>query len=972
MVLVVQRFAECKPFELIDDRLWYPKSKSARTKWRKIRVQNYSLHRNVLKRVIKYPYRDPIPRWSFFWETARRTPTQPQATGYHMRYGRPPGKGERAKNHRKRKHNTHLSCPNEWQTRDWRETGYFVEDSSNAARYSCSSTNAEYVSTHAYAYDQYKARIDTQSYSEALVDRGANGGFGGADVRFQGQAGGRTCDVTGIGNYKMSSLPVGTCTAWTESKNRGPCVLVFHQYAFKGEGKSIHSSLQMEQYGNRVHDGCVKLGGKQYIETLDGYILPISIRKGLPYIEMRPDTEKEFESLPHVVMTSDMVWEPTCCDVDAGSEEWERAYNKESRMQDDYGDNRFSLVGDYLAQLTEADFGSIDDQIVARECLEAYKESVLPPCISGFSCEFGINKRDRTNKDPDYHLLRPRFAWLSAETIKKTFDKTTQWAKQEYHVPFRRHYKSRFPAHNVSRRHEPVATDFVKADTPAFGCGSTAAQLFVGRNTLVTDVYGCKTDAEFAFMLEENIRRRGAMDKLISDSAKSETSKKVLDILRSMFIEDWQSEPHHQWQNFAENRWQTLQNMANNVLNRTGAPDGSWLLCLQWLCYILNHTATKALNWEVPITKLTGQTPDISAILQFSFWEPVYFATNDGTATYPSTPNEAFGYFAGISEHVGDALTFLVWNPETKQLLHRSDVRAAMKTGERNLRLVAPEGEDFRSKPIKEVIKSGSAQEHGRSGTPNRMPTISPEECLGRTYLTQPDDDGTRYRATVKRIIETEEDSLKAWKEYESNPLRNKVPEIKFIATTDDRDKADEIIGYNDLLTHFENEFDDDDPNRMWRYKEIIGHQGPLKPNDKGYKGSMWNVQVAWEDGSVTFEPLSIIGKDSPVFVAQYAKKHRLYDKPGWKRYKHLATRSGKTFERMVRQMNKQMVRDATVYQFGFQVPKNDKDAIRIDKMNGNTLWQDAMTTELKCLQDYETFRRFWVTWSPSKGSLKI
>ena len=38
-------------------------------------------------------------------------------------------------------------------------------------------------------------------------------------------------------------------------------------------------------------------------------------------------------------------------------------------------------------------------------------------------------------------------------------------------------------------------------DEPAIDDGSTAAQVFVGRTTYVTDVYGCKTDAEFAGIL---------------------------------------------------------------------------------------------------------------------------------------------------------------------------------------------------------------------------------------------------------------------------------------------------------------------------------------------------------------------------------------------------------------------------------------------------------------------------------------
>lgn len=78
-------------------------------------------------------------------------------------------------------------------------------------------------------------------------------------------------------------------------------------------------------------------------------------------------------------------------------------------------------------------------------------------------------------------------------------------------------YKAANPALNVLRRDEPVATDTVYADTPAIDSGATSAQLFVGTQTLVLDVYGMKSDKEFINTLEDNVRERGAMSKLVSD-----------------------------------------------------------------------------------------------------------------------------------------------------------------------------------------------------------------------------------------------------------------------------------------------------------------------------------------------------------------------------------------------------------------------------------------------------------------------
>ena len=42
------------------------------------------------------------------------------------------------------------------------------------------------------------------------------------------------------------------------------------------------------------------------------------------------------------------------------------------------------------------------------------------------------------------------------------------------------------------------------------------------------------------------------MDKLLSDSAKTEISNKVMDILRAYHISNWHSEPYHQNQNLGQ------------------------------------------------------------------------------------------------------------------------------------------------------------------------------------------------------------------------------------------------------------------------------------------------------------------------------------------------------------------------------------------------------------------------------------
>jgi len=55
--------------------------------------------------------------------------------------------------------------------------------------------------------------------------------------------------------------------------------------------------------------------------------------------------------------------------------------------------------------------------------------------------------------------------------------------------------------------------------------GMRMVQIFVGRKSLVIDVFGMHSTKQFVNTLEDVIRKRGAMDKLVTDSASCEISK---------------------------------------------------------------------------------------------------------------------------------------------------------------------------------------------------------------------------------------------------------------------------------------------------------------------------------------------------------------------------------------------------------------------------------------------------------------
>jgi hypothetical protein len=83
---------------------------------------------------------------------------------------------------------------------------------------------------------------------------------------------------------------------------------------------------------------------------------------------------------------------------------------------------------------------------------------------------------------------------------------TTQYARGKVSDTLKQHWRSCFPACNVKRRNQAVATDTIFSDIQAVDCGVTCGQLFVGCQLLVADVFVLKTNKEFLNTLENNIR----------------------------------------------------------------------------------------------------------------------------------------------------------------------------------------------------------------------------------------------------------------------------------------------------------------------------------------------------------------------------------------------------------------------------------------------------------------------------------
>jgi hypothetical protein len=110
-----------------------------------------------------------------------------------------------------------------------------------------------------------------------------------------------------------------------------------------------------------------------------------------------------------------------------------------------------------------------------------------------------------------------------------------------------------------------------------------------------------------------------------------------------------------------------------------------------------------------------------------------------------------------------------------------------------------------------------------------------------------------------------------------------------------------------------------------------------IKPTTQG-----WQLCIQWCDGSTDWAEMRDVKDSYPVQLLEYAKQHKLTDKPA--------------FAWWIRHVKRQQQRNVSAlkskywtrtHKFGIEIPKSVEEAIAIDKKNGNTLWQDAIEKEM-------------------------
>jgi hypothetical protein len=90
-----------------------------------------------------------------------------------------------------------------------------------------------------------------------------------------------------------------------------------------------------------------------------------------------------------------------------------------------------------------------------------------------------------------------------------------------------------------------------------------------------------------------------------------------------------------------------------------------------------------------------------------------------------------------------------------------------------------------------------------------------------------------------------------------------------------------------------------------------------------------WQICCQWIDGSTTWEKLSDLKESHPIETAEYAVTHDI--------------------ERIISLVKRCQTRYLKrTHKFSIELPKTVQEALALDKKNGNTLWADAISKEIK------------------------
>ena len=428
-------------------------------------------------------------------------------------------------------------------------------------------------------------------------------------------------------------------------------ILVFNEAIYMPKmDNSLLNPNQLRHYGVHVNDN--PYGQEQMLirkDDLDGeedFVASLKSQGTVIYIDTWTPTDKDLSEFPHVVLTSPKEWDPHKVEFPSGPDP---SYKYMEYRLPKQGCSQDYDVMDFNARIIES---LVIPTVPSSGPLPA--DALLAP-------KTFISTDRHSNTTPE-DLSE---TWgISVQQAKLTLDATTQRHARSAIMPLSRRYR-------LDRMYEPkrLRCD-MSSDTMDPRCngmhGYKYCQVF-GNKYMFCAAYPIERKSDCHVALKHFIRDYGASDSMITDGSGEQTSKdkNFSKCLRKYNIRQIVTPPHRPNLNPVETVIRELRKRWYRAIFRTNCPRSIWNYGLPHFAKLMQLTASNAanLNGRTPIEAITGETPDISQYLNFSWYCWVWFKENAGL----SVPK--IGRFLGVAESASNLMSFIYYLSRENQLL---------------------------------------------------------------------------------------------------------------------------------------------------------------------------------------------------------------------------------------------------------------------------------------------------------------
>jgi hypothetical protein len=695
----------------------------------------------------------------------------------------------------------------------------------------------------------------------------------------------------------------------------------------------------------------------------DGTHLQILYDGVLPYLPVRRPTKEELHTCKRLELTSRDSWDPFLMHGSFSKISGQPTDTNMSYLSHHLDDT--DPVGTHLMSL------SLPSLLIQTPIL--FEDDTPDGAETVYS---SISKIESKRKDTITPEALARRLNIGLATATRTLKATTHQCLRTTGLLTKRFKtdKSQLRYKQLTRGYGTFYTDYLKVSVKSLR-GYIGGVIYTNKLGF-KKFFPCETEQgqETGRTLRNFIELVGLPVAMHSDNHSNFKEGFFKSILRKFGIYSTYTEPHSPWQNRAEPAIGEVKRYARQLMQKSNTPVRLWCFCYEYSADVLSLLATGRfeLQGRTPYEAVLNYTPDISEYASFSWYQWCYYFDE-------ATKCKSLCRWLGPAHHIGQSFcsyillengTFIarssvVGIPE-HELLEESLVEQTKaftdsvesKIGNYKQPLFnihIPKGIYYNAfgddmDADDNVLPYGDELVDQKTSEVNEAYLEALDEYIG-VEVVIPGRDAQPVLATVKKR-KRDPSGMPSGTPNPNPILDTRVYELEF------PDGRLEEYAVNIIAENLLNQADGDgwDTGLLEEIIDIRKDEEVAVPIKDGYVATQsgqekpvittkgWDVQVRWQDQSTGWVPLADIKESNPVQVAEFVIASGLEKEPAFNWW---ARKTLKRRDRIIKRLKVQRVRKGRM-KFGIEIPGTVEQAKQLDKENGNTLWQDAITKEMK------------------------